>query len=142
MLEADAVLAAGMLSKLDQETMKLAVSTAVGCDYCEAANSLLGKLASLKPEIVRRIRAGQPTVDGKRGALVHFVQYLVQTVNDEEFSAIKNAGYTDVDISLGLAAITFTNVFNASTTPRSTSRSRLTSACLREPRTGAPSQRE
>jgi hypothetical protein len=37
------------------------------------------------------------------------------TISDEEFSAIKAAGYTDeqlVDISLALAVIAFTNVFN------------------------------
>ena len=118
MLEADAVLAAGTLSKLDQETIKLAVSAAVGCDYCEAAHSLLGKRAGLKPDVVQRIRVSQPTGDCRRDALVHFVQYVVQTrgtVSDREFSAIKDAGFTDaqlVDISLALAVITFTNAFN------------------------------
>jgi len=118
MLQAEAVLAAGTLSKQDQETIKLAVSAAVGCDYCEAAHSLLGKLAGLKPDVMRRIRAGQPTGDAKRDALVRFVQVLVLTrgtLHEEEFSAIKDAGYTDaqlVDITLALAVITFTNVFN------------------------------
>ena len=118
MLQADAVLAAGTLSKQDQETIKLAVSAAVGCDYCEVAHSLLGKLAGLKPDVVKRIRAGQTTGDAKRDALVRFVQVLVLTrgtVSEEEFLAIKDAGYTGaqlVDISLALAVITFTNVFN------------------------------
>jgi AhpD family alkylhydroperoxidase len=53
MLHADAVLAAGTLSKQDQETIKLAVSAAVGCDYCEAAHSLLAKLSGLKPDVVK-----------------------------------------------------------------------------------------
>jgi uncharacterized peroxidase-related enzyme len=118
MLQADAVLAAGSLSKQDQETIKLAVSAAVGCDYCEAAHSLLGKLTGLQPEALRRIRAGQPTGDAKRDALVRFVRLLVLTrgsISEEEFLAIKAAGYTDtqlVDISLALAVITFTNAFN------------------------------
>jgi uncharacterized peroxidase-related enzyme len=118
MLNADAVLAAGSLSKQDQETIKLTVSAAVGCDYCEAAHSMLGKLAGLKPDTLKPIRAGRPTGDAKRDALVHFVRLLVQThgtVSDEEFQAIRAAGYTDaqlVDISLALAVITFTNVFN------------------------------
>jgi uncharacterized peroxidase-related enzyme len=117
-LQADAVLAAGSLSKQDQETIKLAVSAAVGCDYCEAAHSLLGKLAGLKPDALRQIRAGRPTGDAKRDALVRFVRLLVLTqgtVSDEEFAAIRAAGYTDaqlVDISLALATITFTNAFN------------------------------
>ncbi len=118
MLQADAVLAAGTLSKQDQETIKLAVSAAVGCDYCEAAHSVLGKFAGLQPDVLKRIRAGHPTGDTKRDALVRFVRKLVQTsgtISEEEFSAIKAAGYTDaqlVDISLALAVITFTNVFN------------------------------
>ena len=117
-LNADAVLAAGSLSKQDQETIKLAVSAAVGCDYCEAAHSMLGKLAGLKPDELRQIRAGLPTGDTKRDALVRLVRQLVLIpgrISDEQFVAIRAAGYTDaqlVDIALALAVITFTNVFN------------------------------
>lgn len=118
MLNADAVLAAGSLSKQDQEAIKLAVSAVVGCDYCEAAHSVLGKLSGLKPDALRQIRAGQATGDAKRDALVHFVRMLVHshgTVSDTDFAAIRAAGYSDaqlVDISLALAVITFTNIFN------------------------------
>src|SRR5260221_11704158 len=58
-LQADGVLAAGSLSKPDQETIKLVVSEVAGCDYCVAAHSLLGKIAGLKPDALRRLRAGQ-----------------------------------------------------------------------------------
>lgn len=118
MLQADSVLAAGTLSKQDQETIKLAVSAAAGCDYCEAAHSLLAKLAGLKPDALKQIRKGDATGDAKRDALVSFVRNLVKTsgtVSDEDFAAIKSAGYTDaqlVDISLAIAGITFTNMFN------------------------------
>ena len=117
-LNADAVLAAGSLSKQDQEAIKLAVSAAVGCDYCEAAHSLLGRIAGLKPDELLLIRAGRPTGDAKRDALVRFVRLLALTrgtIGDEEFQALRAAGYNDaqlVDISLTLAVITFTNVFN------------------------------
>src|SRR6201981_3650935 len=50
MLAADAVLASGTLTKRDQETIKIVISGVTGCDYCEAAHSLLGKLAGLKPD--------------------------------------------------------------------------------------------
>ncbi|GLQ94982.1 carboxymuconolactone decarboxylase family protein [Dyella acidisoli] len=118
MLQADAVLAAGTLSKQDQETIKLTVSAVTGCDYCEAAHSLLGKMAGLKPDALKQIRKGETTGDAKRDALVSFVRSLVKssgTVSDADFAAIKNAGYNDaqlVDISLAIAGITFTNVFN------------------------------
>ena len=117
-LQADGVLATGTLSKQEQETIKLVVSKVAGCDYCVAAHSLLGKLAGLKPEALKQIRAGEPTHDAKRDALARFVRVLAQTsgtVSDDEFSAIKAAGYTDaqlVDISLAIAVTVFTNVFN------------------------------
>jgi len=117
-LQADGVLAAGSLSRQDQETIKLVVSEIAGCDYCVAAHSLLGKMAGLKPETLKQIRAGVPTGDAKRDALVRFVQTLQHTsgtISEEEFCAIRAAGYTEaqlVDISLAIAATVFTNVFN------------------------------
>jgi uncharacterized peroxidase-related enzyme len=117
-LLADSVLAAGSLSKRDQETIKLVISGVAGCDYCVAAHSLLGKLAGLKPEELKRIRDRLPTGDDKRDALIRFVRKLAAssgTVSDADFAAIKAAGYTDaqlVDISLAFATTVFTNVFN------------------------------
>jgi uncharacterized peroxidase-related enzyme len=117
-LQADAVLARGSLSKQDQETIKLLVSELSGCHYCAAAHTQLAKTTGLSPSVVRQIRAGQPTGDAKRDALVRLVGKLVKTsgtLSDQDFSAIKAAGYTEqqlVDISLAIAVITFTNVFN------------------------------
>jgi uncharacterized peroxidase-related enzyme len=113
-----AVLAAGTLSKRDQETIKLVISDVAGCDYCVAAHSLLGKLAGLKPDELKKIRNGEPTGDAKRDALIRFVRTLAQTsgtVSDDDFVAIKAAGYSDaqlVEISLAFATTVFTNVFN------------------------------
>ena len=117
-LAADAVLTSGSLSKRDQETIKLVISSVAGCDYCVAAHSLLGKLAGLKPDELKNIRNRQPTGDVKRDALIRFVRKLAAssgTVSDADFAAIKAAGYTDaqlVDISLAFATTVFTNVFN------------------------------
>ena len=117
-LAADAVLAAGSLAKRDQEVIKLVISAAGGCDYCVAAHSYLGKLAGVKSEALKQIRDGQPTGDAKRDALVGFVRKLARssgTVSDEDFAAIKAAGYSDaqlVEISLAFATTVFTNVFN------------------------------
>src|SRR5262249_39071545 len=77
-LAADAVLASGSLSKRDQETVKLVISEATGCDYCVAAHSLLGKLSGLKPEELKKIRVGESTGDTKRDALVRFVRSLAK----------------------------------------------------------------
>jgi uncharacterized peroxidase-related enzyme len=117
-LAADAALAASSLSKQDIETVKLTVSQVGGCDYCVAAHSMIGKLAGLKPEALRQIRAGGPTGEAQRDALVRFVRQLVEssgTLPATEFAAIKGAGYSDqqiADIALAIALITYTNVFN------------------------------
>ena len=118
LLQADGVVSKGTLSKQDQETIKLAVSEAVQCDYCVAAHTLVGKMVGLAPEAMKQIRAGQATGDAKRDALVRFVRGIVQsqgTVAQVDYDAIIAAGYTQaqlVDISLAIAVITFTNVFN------------------------------
>jgi uncharacterized peroxidase-related enzyme len=117
-LQADGVLAGSTLSRQDQETIKLLVSELVGCDYCAAAHAQIARSTGLTSELVQQIRTNQPTGDAKRDALVHLVGKLVKTsgtISDQDFSAIKAVGYTDrqlVDISLAIALITFTNVFN------------------------------
>jgi uncharacterized peroxidase-related enzyme len=117
-LDADGVLAKGTLSKQDLETIKLIVSEEAGCDYCVAAHTVLGKMTGLKADVLKLIRAGEPTGDAKRDALVRFVRNLQRTsgtISQSEFSAIKAAGYTDeqlVEISLAIAVTIFTNVFN------------------------------
>ena len=117
-LDAEAVLAASSLTRVDTETVKLAISAATGCDYCIAAHSLLAKLAGLSPEMIQRIRTGRPTGDAKRDALASFVRMIVitsGTITDSAFAAIKTAGYTDqqlVEISLAVALTIFTNTFN------------------------------
>jgi uncharacterized peroxidase-related enzyme len=117
-LAADTVLASGSLNKRDQETIKLIVSGVAGCDYCVAAHSLLGKLAGLKPDELKNIRDGKSTGDSKRDALARFVRKLAETsgtVSNDEFAAIKTAGYSDaqlVEISLAFATTVFTNIFN------------------------------
>src|SRR6476661_4478357 len=70
LLAADAVLAAGTLTKRDQEVIKLVVSAAGGCDYCVAAHNHLAKLAGVKPEVIKQIHEGKPTGDARRDALV------------------------------------------------------------------------
>ena len=117
-LAADAVLAAGTLTRREQEIIKLVISGAGGWDYCVAAHNYLAQLAGVKPDALKQIRDGKPTGDAKRDALVRFVRKLAQssgTVSDEDFAAIKAAGYSDaqlVEISLAFATTVFTNVFN------------------------------
>ena len=118
MLATEGVLAAGSLSKPDIEAVKLAVSEVAGCDYCVAAHTLAGKFAGLSPEAMKQVRAGGPTGDAKRDALVHFVHGLVGTrgtVAESEVDAVRAAGYTErqlIDVALAVSSITFTNLVN------------------------------
>lgn len=117
-LNAEGALAASSLSQQDLETIKLLVSEQTGCDYCVAAHVMLGKMSGLSKDALRAIRAGQPTGVAKRDALVHFVLNLQKTsgtISQQEFAAIRAAGYTDTqlaEISLAIAMTIFTNTFN------------------------------
>lgn len=118
LLSADDIVSRSTLSKQDHEAINLAVSEAVGCDYCVAAHTAIGKMVGLSDEATRQIRSGQPTGEPKRDALVQFVRNLILThgtISIEEFTAIIDAGYTQselIDISLAVSAITFTNAVN------------------------------
>lgn len=117
-LNAEAALGASSLNKQDVETIKLLVSEKTGCDYCVAAHFMIGKMVGLSPEALKQIRVGGSTGDAKRDALVRFVTVLQTTsgtISDEEFAAIRAAGYTEAqlaDIALAIALTIFTNTFN------------------------------
>lgn len=118
MLSADAVLARGTLSAKDRETIKIAVSATVGCDYCVVAHSLAAKATGIPVEEVRAIGALSPTGDARRDALLRLVKVLQDsqgTIDRSELEAFRSAGFPDeavVDVALAIAVITFTNVFN------------------------------
>lgn len=117
-LNVQRALASGSLSQQELETIKLLVSAKAGCDVCVAAHNFVGKLAGLPVNALRAIRTEQPTGDARRDALVRFVSHLHGTsgsISEDEFAAIRAAGYTDTqlaEISLAIALITFTNTFN------------------------------
>lgn len=117
-LNAEGALASSSLSKQDLETIKLLVSEQTGCDYCVAAHHMLGKMVGLSADALGAIRSGQATGDAKRDALVRFVSNLQNTrgtISEDEFAAIRHAGYTDTqlaEISLAIAMTIFTNSFN------------------------------
>jgi len=114
----DAAVAASTLGKADIEVIKLAVSEYVGCDYCVAAHTLMGKLAGLSADDMKQVRAGVATGEAKRDALVTYVRTLVGTrgtVPEAVVDAVRAAGYTDrqlIEINLAIASITFTNLVN------------------------------
>jgi len=114
----DAAVAASTLGKADIEVIKLVVSEHVGCDYCVAAHTLMGKRAGLSGDDMKQVRAGVASGDARRDALVTYVRTLVGTrgtVPEAAVDAVRAAGYTDrqiIEINLAIASITFTNLVN------------------------------
>jgi len=94
------------------------VSETVGCDYCLAAHTMMGKHAGLSREAILALRHGEASGDAKNDALAAFVRALATTsgtLPEEKLVAIRSAGYNDAqitDVALAMAAINLTNLFN------------------------------
>lgn len=117
-LDTQGTLNSGGLSRQEHEIIKLLISEKTGCDVCVAAHSYVGKLTGLRVDELHAIRAGEPTGNAKHDALIHFVSHLHTTrgtIIDDEFFAIRSAGYSDAqlaEIALTIALGIFTNTFN------------------------------
>lgn len=117
-LALDSSLRESSLSARQIEIVKLVVSASVGCDYCVAAHTLMGKKAGLSGDSLRALRGDGDTGDAADNALAHFARALVGstgTVPAAQVDAVRAAGYSDaqiVDTLLAIASITFTNLLN------------------------------
>src|ERR1700743_2618106 len=95
----------GALSKtLDIKTrdgIALAVSEADGCDYCLAAHSYIAHhLAKMHSVEISKNSEGKYPAPRRRAA-IQFAKRLIETagkVSDEEFAAVRNAGWSDANI--------------------------------------------
>ena len=117
-LQADGVLSQGSLTGVDIEAIKLVISEISGCDYCLAAHTMIGKTMGLSSDEMKRLRAGQPSGNAKRDALVRFVRRLASTsgtVPEDAVADVRAAGYTEpqlIETILAISVITFTNLVN------------------------------
>lgn len=106
---------------LDAKTSELLASTIAErnqCEYCAAAHDYIGqnvvKIAANEIEAARHGESNDPKIQ----AAITFARTLLSKqglVNDEDVSAVKNAGYTDGEIAeiVGHVALNiFTNYFN------------------------------
>lgn len=118
MLEGDAALAQGSLSRAELEAVRLAISAQNGCDYCVAAHSMVGQLVGLQPEELRRLRGGEAVDDARRAALVAFARHVAGTrgtVAPAQVQAFIEAGFTPsqvIEVLLAITLIGFTNLVN------------------------------
>lgn len=118
LLNGDNVLSQGQLTRSEIEAVRLAVSELNGCDYCVAAHTAVGKLVGLKPEEIRKFRAGEATGHSQRDALVSFARHVASSrglVDESVVQAVMAAGYTPgqiIEVLLTIALIGFTNLVN------------------------------
>ena len=112
-----AALRRGRLPVALHEQIALAVAEANACDYCLSAHSVLGRGAGLSDAQIaasRQTRAADP----KAAAALHFARAVVEhrgAVRDEHLTRVRDAGYTDGEITEIIAHVAlnvFTNYFN------------------------------
>jgi len=108
----------GALPAATRERIALAVAEINGCDYCLSAHTYLGRnVAKLDDAEITANRNGASN-DPKADAAVRFavsVTRLRGHVGNEEFAAVKAAGYTDaqiIEIVQHVALNTWTNYIN------------------------------
>jgi uncharacterized peroxidase-related enzyme len=100
-LSLSGALGKGELPASTHERIALAVAEINGCDYCLWAHTYLGRnVANLDEGEITANRGGMSN-DIKADAAVRFavkVTKLRGRVSDEDFAAVKAAGYTDAQI--------------------------------------------
>jgi len=108
----------GELPAPTRERIALAVAEINGCDYCLSAHTDLGRnLAKLDDAEITANRNGASN-DIKADAAVRFAARVVKLrghVSEEDFRAVKAAGYTDaqiIEIVQHVALNTWTNYIN------------------------------
>jgi len=114
----NAIAAHGSFDAPTRESIALAVGAVDGCDYCQSAHTLGGKAAGLTGEQMLAIRAGRPSGDDKRDALLSVLREAatdIGAVSEVTWKQAQAAGWNDRQLSEAfahLAANLFTNYFN------------------------------
>lgn len=76
-LEGSEIIAGGLLNEEEQNAVKLAVSTANGCNYCRSAHRALGRKAGTSAEDLQRIEAGELPEDDRLATLVRATRLVM-----------------------------------------------------------------
>jgi uncharacterized peroxidase-related enzyme len=113
-----AALGKGELAAATRERIALSVAEINGCDYCLSAHTYLGRhIAKLDDAEITANRNGASN-DPAADAAVRFAVQVTQRrghVSNEDFAAVKAAGYTDaqiIEIVQHVALNTWTNYIN------------------------------
>jgi uncharacterized peroxidase-related enzyme len=109
----------GELPAPTRERIALAVAEINGCDYCLSAHTYLGRNVAKLDDAEMTANRNGASNDIKADAAVRFavkVTKLRGHVNEEDFRAVKAAGYTDaqiIEIVQHVALNTWTNYINS-----------------------------
>lgn len=116
-LQAEAALAHGELAPHQREKIALLVAEINGSKYCRALHERTARQAGLTEgeiQLAKEVSSSNP----KTLSLLHFVQAIVLQrgeVSNDDFSAIRKAGFSDseiIEIVANIAANIFLNYFN------------------------------
>jgi uncharacterized peroxidase-related enzyme len=108
----------GELPAATRERIALAVAEINGCDYCLSAHTYLGRNVAKLDDAEISANRGGGSHDLKAAAAVRFAAKVTQLrghVSNEDFTAVKAAGYTDaqiIEIVQHVALNTWTNYIN------------------------------
>ncbi len=110
-------LASGVLSPKLREHISLSVAGSNGCGYCTAAHCTMSSGLGLSDEEINDGRRGT-SPDSRIDAALKFSERVIDTrgkVSDADFKKIRNAGYSDEEITEIIGNVVFTlfsNYFN------------------------------
>lgn len=89
------------LKAKEREVVNLITSQINGCNYCQSAHTVLGKMNGFTDEQVLELRRGSAAFDSKLDALVQFTASVVENRGKATLAsktAFFEAGYTEVNM--------------------------------------------
>lgn len=110
-------LAGGLLDAKLREQIAIATAEANSCEYCLSAHTAIGKMVGLSEDDLAASRQSKSS-DAKAEAALKFAHQIVVSrgdVSDQEVERVRNAGYSDGEITEIIANVAlniFTNYFN------------------------------
>jgi len=107
----------GELKPLLREQLALIVAEENHCTYCVSAHTFRGQKMGLSADELEANRRGE-AADAKTAAALRFARSVVRdrgSVSEEEFAAVRTAGWSDSEIAEIVAHValnTYSNIFN------------------------------
>jgi len=109
------ILGSSAFTRLERETISLAVSVANDCSYCIAAHSVFARMAGGSEPDIAALRDGAAPDDARLAALAAYTRHLVANrghASDEAKHALLDAGFTRAQLLEAIAVVAFTTIAN------------------------------